>query len=78
MGWPDWTIKLVFAFIVLGFPVTVALSWAFDIDGTGIRRSHPMHLAQSGRTYASWIIDGAVALILLLTIVMLLLREQVG
>jgi adenylate cyclase len=36
---PPWTVTLVVALAVLGLPVTVALSWAFDI-----RPSHPPEL----------------------------------
>jgi eukaryotic-like serine/threonine-protein kinase len=36
---PEWTVTLVVALCVLGFPLAVALAWAFDITPTGVRRA---------------------------------------
>lgn len=41
MGWADWTLTLILTLIVLGFPVVVALSWAFDITAEGVRKTNP-------------------------------------
>lgn len=34
LGLPDWTVTLVVALAILGLPVTIALSWAFDVRPT--------------------------------------------
>jgi len=34
---PSWTMKLVVAILVIGFPVTLVLSWAFEITPEGIK-----------------------------------------
>jgi TolB-like protein/Flp pilus assembly protein TadD len=36
---PDWTVTLVVALAILGFPVAVALAWAFDITPEGVKRT---------------------------------------
>jgi len=39
LGLGDWTLKVVVGLLALGFPVTVALSWAYDLRRTGIERT---------------------------------------
>ena len=41
LAWPEWTLKLVLTIIVLGFPMVVALAWAFEITEDGVRRADP-------------------------------------
>ena len=36
---PTWAVKLIVLLIVLGFPVALILSWAFDITAQGIKRT---------------------------------------
>ncbi|UCC83664.1 MAG: tetratricopeptide repeat protein [Gemmatimonadota bacterium] len=36
---PDWTVTLVVALAILGFPVAVALAWAYDITPEGVVRT---------------------------------------
>lgn len=36
LGLPPWTVKFVVALAVLGLPVTIALSWAFDVRPTDL------------------------------------------
>jgi DNA-binding winged helix-turn-helix (wHTH) protein/TolB-like protein len=36
---PDWAITFVVVTLALGFPVSVALAWAFDIDAGRVRRA---------------------------------------
>lgn len=39
LGLPDWTVTLVVGLVLLGFPLAVALAWAFDFTPTGIQRT---------------------------------------
>lgn len=39
MGLPDWTVNLVLALALLGFPLAVMLAWIFDITPEGVRRT---------------------------------------
>jgi adenylate cyclase len=36
---PDWTITLIVILAVMGFPVALALAWAFDITPSGVERT---------------------------------------
>lgn len=38
LGLPDWTITLVAALLIIGFPVALILSWAFEITPEGLRK----------------------------------------
>ena len=39
LGLDDWTVTLVMALLLIGFPVAVALAWAFDITPHGVERT---------------------------------------
>jgi TolB-like protein/Flp pilus assembly protein TadD len=43
---PDWTVTLVVALAILGFPVAVALAWAFDITPEGVKRAPALEPGQ--------------------------------
>jgi TolB-like protein/Tfp pilus assembly protein PilF len=43
---PDWTVTLVVALTILGFPVAVALAWAFDITPGGVVRTAALATGQ--------------------------------
>ncbi len=36
---PDWTISLVLYLLLLGFPIAVALAWAFEVTPDGVHRT---------------------------------------
>src|ERR1044072_5019845 len=36
---PNWIVRLIIVLIVIGFPVALALAWAFDITPQGIKRT---------------------------------------
>ncbi len=38
---PEWTLTLLVAFVVAGFPVTFVLAWVFDVGPSGIERTPP-------------------------------------
>ena len=71
LGWPEWSVTLVLTAVVLGFPVTVALAWVFDISPKGVRMSDPNQLSAGVRTSISWIVDAVVGILFLLTLFML-------
>ncbi|MEE4190350.1 MAG: hypothetical protein V2I66_02160 [Halieaceae bacterium] len=71
LGWPEWTVTLVLTAVVLGFPITVALAWVFDITPRGVRLSDPNQLSAGVRTTISWIVDAVVAVLFLATLGML-------
>ncbi len=39
LGLPDWTVTLVLALALVGFPVAIGLAWAFDFSGGAVERT---------------------------------------
>ena len=39
---PQWTVTLVIALVVLGFPITFLMGWMFDIGPGGVQRTGPV------------------------------------
>lgn len=39
LGLPDWSTRLVLVIVLLGFPISLALAWAFDLTPEGLRRA---------------------------------------
>jgi len=39
LGLPEWTITLILALTLLGFPFTIVLAWAFDMTPEGVQRT---------------------------------------
>ena len=52
MGLPDWTITLTLVLLALGFPLAMILSWVFDIEPGGIRRTSSAQPAPDDRSIA--------------------------
>lgn len=44
---PAWTVRLIIVALVLGFPVALLLSWAFDLTPSGIRRTDELDEAKT-------------------------------
>src|SRR5688572_15829695 len=41
---PDWTVTLVAALVIVGFPIALCLAWAYDITPDGIQRTRSLAL----------------------------------
>lgn len=39
LGLPDWTLRFVLLLLLLGFPIALLLSWAYDLTPEGLRRT---------------------------------------
>src|SRR2546421_3802408 len=44
---PAWVMKVFVSAIILGFPVALILSWAYEITPEGIKRAEDVDLSQS-------------------------------
>jgi len=51
---PAWTITFV-AVLLIGFPLTTIIAWAFEITPDGIRRTPAVHAAEPLSARGSWI-----------------------
>jgi TolB-like protein len=68
LGLPDWTVTLVIVLMILGFPVALLLSWAYELTPEGVKRSDnvaPRSAAEPGpgRLFNRLILIGLVAVI---------------
>ncbi len=46
LGLPEWTVTLVVALAVLGFPVALVLAWAYQLTPEGVKRAAPATAAE--------------------------------
>jgi hypothetical protein len=44
---PNWGVRLVVLFIVIGFPIALILAWAFELTPEGIKRTEDVDLSKS-------------------------------
>ena len=70
---PDWAIALVTMLIILGFPIALILSWAYDLTPRGIERTKSAPLSESatkvsGRKFNFVIIGVLVIAVALLAV----------
>jgi TolB-like protein/cytochrome c-type biogenesis protein CcmH/NrfG len=53
---PNWTVRLVVLAIVIGFPIALAIAWAFELTPEGLKRTEDVDLAvQAHRKSHAWI-----------------------
>ena len=46
---PNWAVRLVVLLIIVGFPISLVIAWAFEITPEGIKRTEDVDLAASAR-----------------------------
>ena len=46
---PNWVIRLIVLLIIIGFPVALALAWAFELTPEGLKRTEDVDLAAQPR-----------------------------
>ena len=68
LGWPEWSLSIVVAVVVLGFPVVVALSWVFDITPTGVHRTEQGQVKFDTSPLIYWLVNLAVLIVLAATV----------
>ena len=52
---PNWAIRLIVLLIIIGFPVALVLSWAFEITPEGIKRTEDVDVTQPHSFGGAWI-----------------------
>jgi TolB-like protein len=66
---PDWTITFVLVVLLIGFPITVGLAWAFDITSKGVVKTPPKEEVSEARESHHFTIGNkALAIIAVLAI----------
>src|ERR1700760_993544 len=78
---PNWAVRLVVILLILGFPVALVLSWAFEITPEGIKRESEVEPSQSIRHHTGRKIVGltiTVAVVAAGMLVFQLIRPKIG
>ncbi len=44
---PEWAVTFVASLVILGFPLALILSWAYEITPDGMKRSHEVEATES-------------------------------
>src|SRR5215813_5784694 len=60
-GVSNWVIRLIVILIIVGFPVALVLSWAFEITPEGIKRSEDVDVTHAHSVGGAWIYIVVVA-----------------
>jgi tetratricopeptide (TPR) repeat protein len=46
LGLPDWTVTFLIILLIVGFPITIILSWIFDITPEGVRKTESIEVTK--------------------------------
>jgi TolB-like protein len=52
LGLPDWTVTFIIILLIVGFPITIILSWIFDITPEGLKKTESIKVATEKETVA--------------------------
>jgi serine/threonine-protein kinase len=58
---PNWIIRLIVLFIILGFPVAVAVAWFFELTPEGLKRTEEVDPTKPHSVHGPWIYVVVVA-----------------
>src|SRR5689334_3597058 len=61
---PNWAIRLVIMLVVIGFPISLLLAWAFELTPHGIKRTESADAARQHSKGGAWILIVVVGVIL--------------
>ncbi len=56
---PDWTLRILVLFVILGFPLALIFAWAFELTPEGLKKEKDVDRSESithitGRELFSW------------------------
>src|SRR3954469_3836715 len=52
---PNWVVRLVILFLVIGFPIAVTIAWAFEVTSEGIKSTEAADAAGQRSRGVTWI-----------------------
>ena len=65
---PDWSLRLVFAILLLGLPLVLVLSWAFELTPEGLKRDRGAESIGQSTSESARRLDIATIVVLVLTV----------
>jgi TolB-like protein/Flp pilus assembly protein TadD len=72
---PNWMVRAVVLFLILGFPIAIVLAWAFELTPEGIKRTEDVDLSKSLTRKSGRKLDFFIIAVLLLVIAALLFQR---
>lgn len=69
---PDWTLSMVIVLLVIGFLLTVVLSWIYDVTPEGIQRTRPVKPTESilnSPSSRAWKISTYISILIIISFV---------
>ncbi|MCD6596330.1 MAG: hypothetical protein J7L04_01505 [Bacteroidales bacterium] len=48
LGLPDWTVTFIIVLLIIGFPISVILSWIFDLTPEGVKKTESIEAIGEG------------------------------
>lgn len=72
LGLPDWTVTFVIVLVLIGFPISVLLAWAFELTPDGIEKSNDVEITQSVTNQTGKKLNRIIITILSITVIFLL------
>jgi tetratricopeptide (TPR) repeat protein len=46
LGLPDWTVTFIIVLLIIGFPISIILSWIFDITPEGVKKTESIEVSK--------------------------------
>ena len=66
LGLPEWTVTLVIALLLLGFPVALFFAWAYELTPEGLKREQDVDRSESITPHTGKKLDRAIMVVLAL------------
>lgn len=77
LGLPEWTFRLVFGLLLLGFPFALIFAWVFELTPEGLKRERDMGADRSAVPQAEHKMNVAIVVLLVLAIAGLVVDRAV-
>jgi len=76
LGLPDWTVTFLIILLIVGFPITIILSWIFDVTPEGIKKTESIdevveqESTQSPIKRRLQVSDGIIAVLIVVVVIL--------
>jgi len=73
LGLPDWTLNLVLVLLIIGFVISLILSWVYDFTPGGIQRTKPVTYVKTGKkekVSTGWKISTYISILIIIAFVL--------
>ena len=77
LGLPDWTVTFIIILLIVGFPISIILSWIFDVTPEGVKKTKPVEEIQDNEPVGApvrrglKISDGVIALLIVVVCILI-------